>query len=238
MVRAASAYLAALFLAIAGPAWASTLSVSPIRLVLTPGAPLGTFTVNNEGGLPARAQLVMSTWRQEDGKDVLTPTRDVLVNPTIFEVGANSRQLVRLGLQVPAAAVERSYRLVLDEIPTAAQIKAGTIGVRLRISVPLFVPVEGAVADLGWRATVNGRDIRFDISNKGGRHAQILRLKISRAGGATLLDTGASVYILPGSTGQPAAFKLSAPVAPGEMLRIDAKTDNGDVHASVRADRS
>lgn len=235
-MRAASAWLAALLL-IAGPAWASTLSVSPIRLVLTPAAPLGTFTVNNEGSLAARAQLTMNAWSQEGGKDILTPTREVLVNPTIFEVPANGRQLVRLGLQAPAGKTEKSYRLVLDEIPTAEQLRAGTIGVRLRISVPLFVPVDGAVADLGWRVSLNGRDARIDISNRGGRHAQILRLKISRASGGALLDTGASIYVLPGGAGQ-ANFKLSGPAAPGETLRIDAHTDGGDVHASVRADQS
>lgn len=231
-MRVAAATIAALLLLTAGPAWAATLSVSPIRLVLTPGAPLGSFTVVNEGGEAARVQLTMNSWRQEGGKDVLTPTRDVLVNPTIFEVGGNSRQLVRLGLQVPAGAVERSYRLIIDEVPTAAQIQASAIGVRLRILVPLFVPVTGAKANLAWRASVKGQDLWFDIANSGARHGQVTRLKIVRPNGKTVFDGSTSVYILPGAS-TATAVRLSGPVSLGERLAIEARTDDGEIRAAV-----
>lgn len=178
----------------------------------------------------------MNVWSQENGKDVLTPTREVLVNPTIFEVPANGRQLVRLGLLgKPAQDVERSYRLVLREVPSAAQLKGGTVGVLLQVSVPLFVPLEGAAAKLDWRATLAGKDLTLDIANRGNRHAQILHLKIVGPSG-TLVDAGGSTYVLPGGNGH-IALKLANPPKPGDMLRIDAHTDNGDVQASVRTDR-
>ena len=237
-MRVAAAFAAALLLATAGPVWAATLSVSPIRLVLTPGAPLGTFTIVNEGPEPTRVQLTMNSWRQDAGKDILTPTRDVLINPTIFEVAGNSRQLVRLGLQVPVDKVERSYRLVVDEIPGAAQNRVGTIGVRLRILVPLFVPVAGLKPELVWKVAAKGQDATIAVSNRGAMHSQIVALKVSRAaGGAALFDNKSSVYVLPGAS-QSATVKLSGAVKPGEELRIDARTDSGTLNAIIRAEGS
>ena len=237
-MRIAAALLAAIsFLWTTGPVWGSTLSVTPIRLVLTPEAPLGTFTVINDGPIPSRAQLVMNAWSQVDGKDVLTPSREVLVNPTIFEVPANGRQLVRLGLHdKPAGGTEQSYRLVLREVPSAAQLRGGTVGVLLQVSVPLFVPVDGAAAKLDWHAAVNGKELLLDIANKGNRHAQILHLKIVGPSG-TLVDSGGSTYVLPGGRGR-IALKLANPPKPGDTLRIEARTDNGDVQATVSTDRS
>lgn len=233
-MKAAAA--AALLLAMTGEAWASTLSVTPIRLTLTPATPLGTFTVINEGPVASRAQLTLNEWKQVDGADVLTPSREVLVNPTIFEVPGNGRQIVRLGLRVPAMPAERAYRLVLREIPTAAQLKTNTIGVLLQISVPLFVPVEGATAKLGWHARVTPRGLELQIDNSGNRHAQVLELTATRDG-KVVGKTSGSIYILPGATNH-LLLPLTAAVAAGDTIRLDARTDDGSTQASVRADGS
>lgn len=232
----AAAFGAFLLLISAGSGRASSLSVTPIRLVLSTTAPLSTFTVINEGPVAARVQLSMNVWTQANAEDLLSPTRQVLANPTIFEVAGQSRQIVRLGLQAPAQKTERSYRLVVQEVPTASQLKSGTIGVLLRFSVPLFVPVEGAVATLGWKVGVNGREGSLQIDNSGGRHAQITSYKISR-GGKIVSEGGVSTYVLPGASMR-IPIKFAAPVGEGDTLRIDARTDDGDVHADARADRS
>ena len=231
----AAAIAAALFLT-AGEGWASTLSVTPIRLVLSPESPLGTFTVINEGPVASRVQLILNDWKQAKGADVLTPSREVLVNPTIFEVPGNGRQIVRLGLRVPALPTERSYRLVMREIPTAAQLKTNTIGVLLQISVPLFVPVQDAKANLVWHARAAPHGVDLLLDNKGRRHAQFLELTVTRDG-KTVGKTNTSTYVLPDSSGH-VLVPLTAPVAAGDTLRVDARTDDGSIQASVRVDGS
>ena len=98
-------------------ALATSLSVAPLRLVLTPERPVGSLTMGNSEDAEVAVQAEVLAWSQEDGRDVYQPTREVLVNPAIFRLPPGGRQIVRLGLQVPAEARERSYRVFLRQLP-------------------------------------------------------------------------------------------------------------------------
>ena len=75
------------------------------------------ISVTNSGGRPIRLQAEVLLWQQTDGKDRYEPSDALLVVPSIVDVPANSTQVVRVVLRSPVPSpVERTYRLVLDDI--------------------------------------------------------------------------------------------------------------------------
>ena len=79
---------------------------------------MGALTVRNDGTEPVSMQLEVLNWSQEAGKDVLTPSRELLANPPIFTVPAGGSQLVRVGLRrAPDATARANLSHCLQELP-------------------------------------------------------------------------------------------------------------------------
>ena len=143
-------------------------------------------------------------WEQVDGKDRLTPTRDVLVSPVVFTLPANGSQLVRVALQRRADPDrELSYRLILTEVPPQASSNFTGLNVALRLSLPIFVePVAAVQPKLEWTATRGSGD-GVDVSalNTGGAHARVLSLSVAPVDDpAAAIPQQAAAYILPGQS--------------------------------------
>lgn len=84
------------------------------------------MTVSNRGDAAVTLQVRGFTWTQEGGEDRLVPVTDVIVAPAIFSLAAGGAQVVRALVQAPAADRERTYRLLIDELPgarTGAQVQ-------------------------------------------------------------------------------------------------------------------
>ena len=106
------------FLAGATVVNATDLGVSPVRVTLSDKQKMGTLTVRNNGAEPVPMQLEVLNWSQEEGNDVFTPTRELIVNPPIFTIPAGGSQLIRVGLRrAPDAQRELTYRIFLQELP-------------------------------------------------------------------------------------------------------------------------
>jgi len=70
---------------------AATIGVSPVRATLSANQKIEAITVRNNGTEPMSMQLEVMNWSQQDGNDVFTPTRELLVNPPIFTVPPENR---------------------------------------------------------------------------------------------------------------------------------------------------
>ncbi|MDQ0012725.1 fimbrial chaperone protein [Variovorax boronicumulans] len=221
-------------------ALAASLSVAPLRLVLTPERPVASLTMgNSDEAEEVAVQAEVLVWSQEDGRDVYQPTREVLVNPSIFRLPPGGRQIVRLGLQVPAEAVERSYRVFLRQLPRDQALPADG-GVKLqtllRIGVPIFVPPLQLRQALQWRLQAGGaggRGYKLMLDNQGSEHIQLTQLVVRREGGAELLRKSLSHYAL---AGQSAGIELELPALPPDTrLHIEAATDAPEALSTVTA---
>lgn len=213
-------------------ALAGSLKVYPVRIVLTPKESVQTLTVHNAGDAPSRVQLRVYAWRQQDGEDVFEETRDVLANPPLFELSPEDEQIARFGLRTAPGAVEKSYRLFLEEVPTGPPAAAGEVQTLLRISIPIFVPAPNAAPRLSWRAwPVGARRMAFAIHNDGTAHVQLNRLVLTR-GGARLGAADISIYVLPGSSKR-VELDVNAAARPGQAVKLEALTDHGTVSADL-----
>lgn len=222
-------------------AWAAELKVFPVRVVLTPADPVQTMTIENAADVPSRVQLRIYEWRQAEGKDVFTETREVLVNPLLFEVGPQGRQIARFGLRTAPGKTEKSYRVFLEEVPGSRPARPGEVQTLLRISIPIFVPADKAEGKLVWRVSpAEGGQVAVDVRNDGDAHVQINGLRLTRRG-QEIVQKNLSVYVLPGAAQRilidaPAAG--SARISARDALRIEARTDHGDLSTDIVAEAS
>ncbi|GAY20734.1 MULTISPECIES: molecular chaperone [Sphingobium] len=236
MNRGYASVAAAAAMLSAPPVQAAGLKVFPVRVVLTPAEPVQTMAIENSSKESARVQLRVYGWRQEKGEDVLEETRDVLANPALFEVRPGAVQIARFGLRTGTGAAEKSYRVILEEVPGTRAVPAGTVQTLLRISIPIFVPPARGSGRLVWRAWPSGpRQMTFAIRNEGNAHVQINRLILSRKGGPQVARQDMSVYLLPGSS-QQVVLDTAASIASGQTLKLDAMTDQADVAAEIVAE--
>jgi len=222
------------WLSAAATVGAASLHVAPVRVALTAARPVASVTLGNGEEDEVAVQVDVLAWSQRDGKDVYEPTRELLVNPSIFRLAGRSQQIVRLGLQAPASAdVERSYRVFFQQLPRdqALPTEPGA-GARLqtllRIGVPVFVPAAAPRHHLQWRLLPSapqapGETHRLWLDNLGTGHLQVTGLELRHESGAHLWSKATSWYVLPG---QSASIALDLPAVPSESrLELQVASD-------------
>src|SRR5690242_14437527 len=182
----------AILLGLAATAHAASFSVNPVRVTLSGKEAVAAVTVRNESAEPTVVQLETFNWSQQQGKDSLEPTNEVLATPPILTIPPGASRIVRVGLRRPAdPKQELTYRLTLREVPPPDPLPQA-LRVALLISMPIFVdPPHPVVADVHWQAARTSQgQIRLQAQNAGFAHIQLGKVEITRA------DNGAAVASL------------------------------------------
>lgn len=229
--RRHAALLAAWLLA-AG-AEAGNFSAAPVRITLAGAAP-ASLLLENHGEDAVLVQGEALAWSQQDGKDNLVPTRELLISPPMFKLAAGGKQTVRIALlRPPDMTRELTYRVYLQEVPPPPAAGQSTVTTALRLSLPVFVlPPKVAVAPaLNWRATASADRLNLTLANGGNAHIQVSALKLSHPDGSQLAEEKTFVYVLPGQA-HSWGIPLKQPLH-GDKLKLIAQTDNGAVHAEI-----
>lgn len=211
-----------------------SLSVLPVNIQMAPGEQATALTVTNEGTGKTAVQIRVYKWNQEADNDELTATNEVVVSPPIASIAPGDSQLVRLILRHPAQGREATYRILLDQIPPPAEL--GVVHVVLRLSIPIFAqPAARAVADVQFHLEVEDRQMYLVADNHGLRHEAIRGIELQASDGRKLkVESGASPYILAGTTRH---WKIetsdSLPLPDGD-LHLTAHSDAGAIEQQVR----
>jgi fimbrial chaperone protein len=228
-------------LAVSGPVLAASLQVAPISLEFSPREQAQSVWLSNNGTAPLRAQVRVQQWTQADNADQLAPTRELVASPPVVEIAAGARQMVRIIRMQPAApASEQSYRLIIDELPTAAGASPGTepggLQFLLRYSVPVFVgvtvPVPASskptdISGLSSTLQTSSQPPLLSITNSGAQRVRISQLVfVDAQGRRTPLVSGLVGYVL---AGQRMQWPLNLPAA-------QALPSGGTLKAKFNAD--
>jgi fimbrial chaperone protein len=201
-------FLGAIFALMAAlPARAASLVLWPIDPVITASERSAALWVENRGSDQVVLQVRTLAWHQSGTEDQLTDQDDVVASPPIARIAPGQRQLIRIFRRAaPSGPGEKSYRLLIDELPTPArseqkQAASAQLAVQMRYSLPLFTYGD----DRNAGAPVLQARIRMEagrsyimFSNVGTRHARLLNLR-SAAGGEPLIP-GLLGYVLPGQS--------------------------------------
>ena len=216
---------------------AGQFKISPIRLNLSIDTPIGVLNVSNPGVEPLLLHLDVQAWDHVTGSDRFLDTRDLLLNPMIFELAPGQQQLVRIGLTRPAGGErEQAYRLFIREVPQLAQRKKRQITTVLHISLPVFVaPRETGAPDLSWRLERLGTTgLTLWIENRGKLHAEVSSIALTGGSGAPLaIDR--QIYVLPGQS-----RRLDIPDVPADWegpFTLTAESRNGPLRTALRLEK-
>lgn len=218
---------------------AAGLQISPTGLSLPAKQRAGVFTLTNTGSRPLTAQVRVYRWEQdEQGKDVLTPSREVIASPPMVKLAAGGEQQFRVIRAKLEGQKEEAYRLVVDELPSPQdQVKKGLQFV-LRYSVPLFLnQVESPEAALQWhiRHTPDGRAL-LTAENTGAAHAQLSNIALENGKNRQSLIGGLAGYVLPGKTWQYSLDSSAAAAArQGKLsVTVNGRTVKPEVRVAAR----
>tara|TARA_B110000908_G_scaffold63694_1_gene77467 strand:- start:89 stop:823 length:735 start_codon:yes stop_codon:yes gene_type:complete len=217
---------------------AGSIGVTPVRVTLSASQQVTTVTVRNPSTKPMSMQLEVMNWSQQEGEDVFTPTREVLVNPPIFTVPADGSQLLRVGMRrAPDAQRELSYRLFLQELPAPISSDFQGMQMLMRVSLPVFIlPQVEAKPLLRWQvARTQKGTLKVSLTNDGSAHIKITNLKLSMSSNVQpWVSQGSFKYVLPGQSHDWIVSANSDYLPPpGTALQLIAQTNAGDIEAEV-----
>jgi len=215
-------------------AGAQSLSVLPVNIQMAPGEQATTLTVTNQGASKTAVQIRAYAWNQDGDQDELKPSNEVVISPPIASIAPGDSQVVRLILRQPPQGKEATYRILLDQIPPAAE--PGVVHLVLRLSIPIFAqPATRANAHVEFHAEVKDGNTYLVANNDGLRHEAIRDIELSTSDGRKMkLEAGASPYVLAGTTRH---WKIDAPdnhPLPDQTLRLTARSDAGAIEQQVQ----
>lgn len=231
-----------LFGALAQPAEAASLRISPIGVDMPAGERAASMTLVNTGTDPVSLQLRIFKWSQANGEEVLEPATDMLVSPPATTIPPGASYTVRVARESNASVQnELSYRVFIDELPKPVDPRTVGQGVSmvLRTSLPVFVVDPKAFAKLDWKVWQDASGLHVDATNSGRRHAKITGLTVRPDGGAPMVfGAGLNGYVLAGSHKR---FDLkldpkAKPLTPGMLVKLTAQDDNMPVEESLHAE--
>lgn len=242
-----SPFIALAGLVLALGAQAASLQISPVSISLRASQAASGISLQNLGERPVYGQVRVFAWDQRNGEDVLTPTDELVASPPIIEVGAKASQTIRLvrksGAGAAAAAAsgasERTYRLLIDEIPRDDEQASG-VAIRLQYSVPVFVAPsdEAAAPNLAWSVLRKDNAWVLRVKNSGALHAQVGAASlVDGAGKETEVSKGLLGYALAGREREwRLPFDPNARVAAPITVRANVNARPASAAASVAAE--
>lgn len=208
------------------PAAAQAFKISPVTMTLGPGEQTTTLTVGIDEGPPIGIQARAFLWTQENGKNVLTPTHDLVVSPPVGTLSPGVDQIIRVVSRAPAQETEKTYRIWVDQLPRPGE--PGTIKINIRVSLPVFLTPPGITRPrLSAQLVPQGNSWVVQVHNAGQRHGRLLNAVITGGHQPPTSLTPKMLYILAGST-----MTLEAP--PGALptasrLVLSATSENGPI---------
>lgn len=238
-LRAAGcASLFSLALCLPGLSAAAEWNVDPVRVELSADQQTAAIIIRNESDQPSSLQIQAVTWTQVDGKDVYTPTRELLVSPPVVTIAPKSDQVIRVALRRQAdPSRELSYRIKLQELPVQPSPEFTGVAVALRIGLPVFVqPLKGEARPiLAWSvAQLPNNVLKVAVTNQGNAHVQISDFALYNPGSEQPITAEAgSNYVLPGQSQQWLLKTEPTEKISSGRLRLRAYTDASTVDTDL-----
>ena len=216
------------------------ISVSPVQALLSAKAPTQTLTLRNRSDKPIRFQLRAFAWQEgSQGETKLTTTKDILFFPRLLVVGPREERKIRIGCATPFASVEKSYRVVLNQLPPLERTseQSQQVMALLRISIPIFLQParpfpQGQVDGL----TVEHSRFSFQVRNTGNVHLRVQSIRVKGLGlsGNPAFDRQvAGWYVLPGGV---RVYRMEIPkaeCAAMKSLTVEAKSQGISLNGQI-----
>jgi fimbrial chaperone protein len=215
---------------------AANLNITPVRVELSGQRPYSVIQITNVSTEPVTLQARVFKWGFQGEQEDLTATDDLILNPPLVKLAPKAQQFVRLGLRKPNTEnIERTYRLLLEELPPNSPESGTVVRTLLRVSIPVFAESRVKTASkIVWTVTRNPQG-KLDLTavNNGTAHVQIRTLTVrDEKNPAHKLTTTIPVYLL---QAQGHRWPLDG-FDEVTSVQLEASTDAGDEQTVVQAE--
>jgi fimbrial chaperone protein len=219
--------LAGLAAAFAAGGACAQLLINPVVVELAPKQRIASLTLSLAATAPRAVvfQAAVMRWTQDErGESRHEADPDVVVVPPVVELRPGQSQLVRVGLRgARRGSGEQAWRLVFEELPTAAATPAGAVSFRMRYDLPLMLAhAEPVREELAWeRCDAGGQQLCVRAANTGNRRVTVRELTL--AGGQWNVSLDEPVTLLAGSRRE---WRVARPErSTGELRTVIARTN-------------
>jgi fimbrial chaperone protein len=232
-----------LILALPSVTMAGEWRISPTRLDLDRENRNGELTVRNEGDERVNLQVKAVEWTQDqEGKDQYKDSAELIFFPKMLSLVKNDEKVIRAGVSSMPVAREKTYRLMVQEIPSPRKTATPTVAIALKFSLPVFVkPVredsKGAVEKL---ELAHGT-LSALVKNTGNIHFKIVTFEVSgknTKGERTFTKAVEGWYLLSGAS---RTYTIQLPAeecAKSSALDISIKSDRINFEKSLQVDKT
>jgi fimbrial chaperone protein len=218
-------------LAFSASALAGGFAVVPLRADLGKNRTSSLTVTNTEEAKTFEVRAV--SWKQKNRTDSYEQTGDLLLAPATFRLEKGASQVVRIQLNRPLDAAEHAYRVFIDEVPVAKEIKPNTLKTVVSMAIPVFVaPASGPIAkgQAALKASLAKDVISIELSNSGKANLKLREWVLTSPKAGELLKVPSAAYVLSGNTltgSYPLRIQADGP------LRLRVTTDRGSFSADV-----
>lgn len=161
--------------------FAASLRISPTTIEFQAEQNSQTLSILNQSSEVTTVQARIFKWTQEQGRDVLTPSNDIVVSPPVISLNSATSYNYRVvNLDKTPVKDERSYRLILDELPKPIDPRKPPQGlsVLMRISLPVFITNKDEMQQIAWKIETKSEKTVLTVINQGGRRALLDNVKV------------------------------------------------------------
>lgn len=206
-----------LWLLVSSQVQAASLAVWPINPRLdAPASATLVWVKNNSGDTSVTLQARIFSWQQHNNEDELVAQDDLVVSPSMIEVKPGAQQIFRVVNRagpLQQTNTEKSYRLLIDEIPRQATAPSSALKFQMRYSLPLFVGLPAQLQDkkpedrlktleegLSYKINAHAQGATLEINNRSSVHSRLSNVSIRRGDKSVTLSEGLFGYILPSAS--------------------------------------
>ncbi|MDH2633978.1 fimbria/pilus periplasmic chaperone [Acinetobacter nosocomialis] len=153
---------------------AATIRLSPVTVEILSHQKASSISLYNQSNESADLQVRIFEWTQNAGQDQLIPTDDIAISPPFLKLKPNDSYNLRVvRIKPEPISGEKTYRIILDELPKPIDSRKASQGVNvlLRSSLPVFVVNKDAITQLNWKIDTHQKEPSLNINNVGNRHA-------------------------------------------------------------------
>lgn len=232
-----------LILALPSVTMAGEWRISPTRLDLDRESRNGELTVRNEGDERVNLQVKAVEWTQDqEGKDRYSDTAELIFFPKMLSLVKNDEKVIRAGVSAMPVAREKTYRLMVQEIPAPRKTATPTVAIALKFSLPVFVkPVREDIKGAIEKFELTHGTLSALVKNSGNVHFKIAAFEVSgknAKGERTFTKTVEGWYLLSGAS-RTYTVKLPADeCAKSSVLDISIKADRINFEKSLQVDKA
>lgn len=219
------------FLILYGTAQAGGFGVVPLRAELGKNRTTSLTVTNTDVTKTFEVRVV--SWKQQNRTDSYEQTSDLLLAPATFRLEKGASQVVRIQLNRPLDSSERVYRVFVDEVADAKEIRPNALKTLVSMAIPVFVaPASGPITkgQAVLKAGLVKDVVNIELRNTGQANLKLREWVVSSDKAGDLLKVPSAAYVLAGNTltgSYPLRIQADGP------LRLKVITDRGTFSADV-----